>query len=455
MTAREVNTFYTEDGRPVYISACNGLLAPTDGHSVPDAVLDTFRHICLGKTETHNAGPSAKPGRVHKRVVKILSEHKHEFCMHPLLFTQKFDRLVPPVFAKEIVRQIAFGTSLLNTFSDAGLFAYLDRLRLPTNRLYSRAWLEMLLASICMSISGIDDANDIPVEAFKCWLSNFRTTDGFRWRDDLWGSNRDVFFQCLREVVLAFARISHTPGLARWSGQVRVQSNGTSTWRYFRDRAQGVDREWLAFYDEWVSETRVGRNDSRAMLRAICAWSRTNFPSSSVPEVMVRKERPQSLSEHIKLERDNSRNISNIIRLAERFSSYVSDQLRSAGIQEALWPLVSTSELGRAQEQDRKLGARKPKESRSVPLAPYLQPIVEEILAEGENGWPGTCSLFYEYYPDKKGVPQRLFSPVLPTFFKVMMILPLRGVQLIRFDSGEGDRKVFDGSSLTWRDNKG
>src|SRR5690606_24925993 len=131
------------------------------------------------------------------------------------------------------------------------------------------------------------------------------------------------------------------------------------------------------------------------------------------------------------------------------------DALRSAGIEEALWPLVTTAELGKARHEDRALGARKPKESRSVALPPYLQPSVEEILNEGESGWPGTCSLFYESYPNKNGVLQRLFSPVLPTFFKVMMILPLRGVQLIRLDSGEGDRRVFDGGARTWGDNKG
>ena len=42
---------------------------------------------------------------------------------------------------------------------------------------------------------------------------------------------------------------------------------------------------------------------------------------------------------------------------------------------------------------------------------------------------------------------------MLPTYFKVLLILPLRGVQLARFDSGEGDFDRFNGSDLKWEEN--
>ncbi|MDX8506132.1 VPA1269 family protein [Mesorhizobium captivum] len=378
--------------------------------------------------------------------------------MSPHLFTKRSAERITFTFANEILSQCALGKSLKKALKKAGLFAFLDRLD-PRTVVTYRAHLDGLLASLCMAINGVEDAADIPVEAFEFWLSHFRTQDGFRWRGDLWGPGQATHFQCLKEVVTAFARFSNTPELVKHSGQVRLQSNGTDTWKFFRARAQeaqGVEAEWLSFYDDWTSGARVSRSDSQLMLRSICEWSKINFPSSSVAEIMATQQRSQKLSAKIESGRGGRRNTSNILRLTARFSTYVEDTLRSLGVKDALWPLVTKSDQAKAQHNDRANGGgSKSSESRSNPLPPYLFPIVEEILEEGENGWPGKCSLFQETYLDARGNPQRVYCPVIPIFFQILLILPLRGVQLNRFDSGEGDLNLFDGSARTWIENDG
>jgi hypothetical protein len=189
------------------------------------------------------------------------------------------------------------------------------------------------------------------------------------------------------------------------------------------------------------------------MVRTLCEWSKLHFPSSSVAEVMTNQTRPVTFSSYILMKRGGSKSTSNVVRLAEKFSSFIEGALRALGLQEALWPLIQQADLTRAKEADRKKGGGKPRESQSTPLPPYLVPIVEEILDEGESGWPGRCDLFYEDYLDESGRKKRLFSPVLQVFFQVLLIIPLRGIQLARFDSGEGDCRAFDGAKRVWQDN--
>src|SRR5690606_12975861 len=110
---------------------------------------------------------------------------------------------------------------------------------------------------------------------------------------------------------------------------------------------------------------------------------------------------------------------SSVIRLAERFSAFVEGSLRSLGLPEPLCPLVKQSDLSRAREHDRQRARGKPNQSQSTPLPPYLASIVDEILAEGEHGWPGSCSLFYEDYLDGQGRKRRLYSPVMAVFFQI------------------------------------
>lgn len=451
----QTRTFLVKDGTPVLAYAGKGPLVSTTRHKVPEEATECLKAIFFHGKKRRGNGPGAEPSLLVKRLVGGLCRHKHAFCMNPLAFTKQTDQRIACPYASEILARTRLGQSLERVFKKAGLFGFIDRLRSPDTQVAYRGYLKLLLASLCMSINGIEDAEDIPVQAFEYWLANFRTEDGMRWRHDLWGAGQDVHFRCLREVVQAFARLSNAPEVARLSGQIRQHSNGTDTWKFFRAKAQGVEAEWLSFYDDWFSQTRASRDDSRQMLRLLCKWSSADFPSFSVAEIMTCNQRDRSFYESILASRGGSKNTSNIVRQSERFSAFVEDSLRSLGVQEALWPLVAKSDLAKAQEKDRQNGRRRTTESRSVPLPPYLVPIVKEILEEGENGWPGSCTLFRETYINAEGIPQRKYSPVLPTYFQVLLILPLRGVQLSRFDSGEGDSQIFDGGKLTWIENRG
>lgn len=85
-----------------------------------------------------------------------------------------------------------------------------------------------------------------------------------------------------------------------------------------------------------------------------------------------------------------------------------------------------------------------------MPLPYHIYKLVKAILLEGEHGWPGRHPLCKAIL---KG--EERYVPVLPIFFLTMFELPLRAIQVRRFDSGEGDTQTFDGTTLQWTPNTG
>lgn len=446
--------FGTPNGGVLFVYDGLGTYVPTEGPVPLKARNFIERTIGLSKRDRTGTGPSAKPSNEAKSLVQKLKHFKATYCLSPLVFAFSSDNWFCYPVAAEIVSRFALGRSLVKELSGVGLFAFLDRQRIPYNVVTYRAYLNLLLASLCMSVHGASQASDISPDAFRCWLACFRTPDGLRWRDDLWGKRQVVVFQCLRELVLAFARFADDPNLALQSGQSRLSANGADTWEKFRANASSTVNQWISFFDDWTASASVNRSDTRQMLRILTDWSNDHFPDRSIAEIMVTQHRPQTFSERVKNWKPT--NPSNVLRLASRFSQFVEEELRGMGVVEAIWPLVRTSEVERASKNKSNSGtASGGGEARSHPLPPELQDIVEEILVEGEQGWPGSCSLFYETYVDEKGRWKKIYCPVFTVFFRVMLKLPLRGVQLSRFDSGEGDSNTFVGDQLVWKVNTG
>lgn len=440
--------FRSKSGNRLHVSmATTDIAGPMD---LPGNVLHFFDQLLQISKET-----ASQKRMTHNELllVEAFISSKDLFCLHPLLFQKSSPRHLSIRFARHMLQRTNLGQSLTTELRRAGLFGFIERQRNRDQITNYTTIVERLLASLCMAIAGVDEAKEIPPEAFKCWLSNFRTENNLRWRDDLWGKGSTVYFQCLKEIVRAFAIAIDSPELEELSGQVRQTANGADTWKQFRATASGSDAEWLSFFDDWTAGTRVSRTDSRWMVGALCEWSKLHFPSASVVEVMTCQARQETFADYILRKHGGKKSTSNAVRLAGRFSTFVEGTLRSIGVQEALWPLVQPNDISRSKERDRRKGGPKPRESQSNPLPPYLVSIVEEILEEGEQGWPGRCSLFYESYRDEHGRIDRIYSPVLPTFFQILLIIPLRGVQLARFDSGEGDCRTFNGIERIWADN--
>lgn len=217
---------------------------------------------------------------------------------------------------------------------------------------------------------------------------------------------------------------------------MRLGSNGTSTWNAFRANASGTTGELLDFFTEWLASTRANRGDSRQMLCLLSDWAKTACPGASVAEIMTRQVREPKFSDYSKAAAGKKVKVhAAIVTLAKRFSGFIEEELRAIGVQSAIWPLVADNDVKSAAGKVKGMKADvKPAEAQSCPLPPQLQPIVEEILDEGEGGWPGRSG----------------YCPVLPMFFRAMLMLPLRGAQMARLDSGEGDEEAFDGSRLAW-----
>lgn len=453
-----MKAFEKPGGGFVLVNDATAGIAAVPGAAVTDKARATAASmIHLSRRKKHETGPSVDPsGEMYALATELRQERAAApFCLSPLVVTHKGEERLSYPLTRAIVARFPLAQDLKSKLANAGLYGFLGRFALESNVVSYRAYIDLLLASLCLSTHGADKTADISPAAFRCWLSSFRTPDSLRWRDELWGAGRAAHFQCLREFTRAYARFANAPELAALAGQVRLAANGTTTWEKFSASAEGNDAEWLAFFDDWRSSTRANRNESRQMLRHLARWSREAFPGSSVAEVMTARVRTPKLSERLRASAgSNLKLYANMLRLAQRFSSFLEDELRGMGVGDALWPLVTQSEADAAAiaRKGAKAGARHA-ESRSCPLPPQFQPIVEEILAEGEDGWPGKCGLFHETLIDARGRGRRVYCPVLPIFYRAMLILPLRGAQMARLDSGEGDEEMFDGAERQWKPN--
>lgn len=106
------------------------------------------------------------------------------------------------------------------------------------------------------------------------------------------------------------------------------------------------------------------------------------------------------------------------------------------------WP-ISNSDLSFISE---KIGEKeKPSQSNHKSLSEHLLARIAEILTENDMSWPKQRELDWIQLPALEGCPsQKVYCPVLPSMILVLLKLPLRGVQLRRLDSGEGDILMFD-----------
>ncbi|MGF6876863.1 VPA1269 family protein [Paraburkholderia sp. MM5477-R1] len=83
--------------------------------------------------------------------------------------------------------------------------------------------------------------------------------------------------------------------------------------------------------------------------------------------------------------------------------------------------------------------------SNNVSLPEHLIRQIEIILTENDMNWPKKRTGDWITVPASHNSPtKRVYCPVLPNMILILLKLPLRGVQIRRLDSGEGDDYTYD-----------
>ena len=410
----------------------------------------------------------------HAAIVAEQDEHvRHLLRQHaagrllftPRSFTNGSEQRVTNRVAEKILSSTPMGASLSRDLQKAGVNLFVDAQITDRNRVNYNNTLNLILAGLAVSTNGADNISEMPREAFLAWIAFFRDTNGTRWKTDLWNAARDVSFQCLREIALAYGRLTGYPDIAARVVQKRSDVSKTRYWQDIQDAVPGHLAPWLKLFDSWRGEKPAFARAYRQMFMHLIRWLGSSFEEALVADVvgfLATPDRSPTFAGYLKGLNgapgtdDAAGKFVTYMTHASAFSDFIAKELASTGKGRAIFPLVSRREIEQAKNAEKRQGrAGRPHESTSRPLPQRLCAMTRAILEEGESGWPGRISACQEEIVAQDGSKTKIYCPVLPTLFLSLFDLPLRVGQMKRLDSGEGDLTRFDGSRLVWETNQG
>jgi len=382
----------------------------------------------------------------------------------PKSFTTGSEQRVSNRVAERILSSAPLGISLLHDLRRAGVNRFVDELTTSANRVTYTNTLNLILAGLAVSTNGAGEIGVMPREAFLAWIAFFRDNNGARWKTDLWNSGRDVAFQCLREIALAYGRLTGYPDIAARVVQKRSDSSKSRYWQDLQDESAEHLVPWLKLYESWRGEKPAFARAYRQMFMHLIRWLGGNFDKAQVADVVVflaTPDRSPTFAEYLKgldgisgADAAAGKTITYLTH-ANAFSDFIAKELAMKGKGRAIFPFVSFREIEQAKNAEKRQGRGRLHESSSRPLPPRLSAMTRAILEEGEHGWPGSINMCREELVAQDGSKSKIYCPVLPTLFLSLFDLPLRVGQMKRFDSGEGDLTRFDGNRLAWETNHG
>lgn len=419
---------------------------------------------------TFTAAQEAKTIARHAALADlVVAEHREgRVLLSPLVFTTGGAECVSNRVAARMLETSPLGRSLHRDLGAVGLYGFISALETSSAASSYRCALTRVMASLSMATSGADTVGDLPPDAYLAWLSFHRTSAGTRWREDLWSTGRDVAYRCLRELTFAYARFTGHESVTRRLPQKRSDAKSLYFWADIVNGTPAHIRPWLDLFEAWRSERPAFAKVYRQTFMHLVKWLDEHFPEAVVADVasfMTAQNRTPSFSEHLAAwvrRADASPGWEAFIThhaQAHRFSEFIARDLGGKIDGRAVRHLVTEAEIAAAKSLALREGAarrsRNEQEVKSRPLPMTLYKLTQEILGEGEKGWPGTSGVCMESIVRPDGSRETVYCPVLPTLFASLFEVPLRVGQMKRLDSGEGDQRRFDGHALSWGENGG
>lgn len=352
------------------------------------------------------------------------------------------------------VMETSFGFDLHERLDAVGAFNFLKKLK-PSARRHADGAIMRLLAPFVISQVGVDSVESAPLEFINSVVDTYRTDDGRYWRTEVFGTS-EIVTQCARNVVIGLYEIYGDPALLIKSsvGRRAAKKVDSKAWDHLQMSNDPLDQEIVARAEVTLANTTISPRYFRQACYDILSWLRSGYPGMSLLDVLKSNARPVSFTEFLKNRIGSITNytVSHSIYV-KRLLDHVTGQVVDENPLLMVYPMISEAEIALLK------GAgppptRKHAGSKSRPLPIKLLHIVREILAEGEDGWPGKCGHFdVQLMIDDK--LQTTYCPVIPTLLECATHLPLRIGQWRRLDSGEGDRTQYNSDTGQWEENLG
>lgn len=312
-----------------------------------------------------------------------------------------------------------------------------------------------------MSVTGAEDWEALSEKDVFDILSVYSQPRSRRFdRRDLWGKTFDVSGRFLREISRIFGRMhdsSRIDAFSRAERRVNPQNKlGPAAAPAILKRPPPHLSSWVELFHKWRAiVVAISKSPISAMGRVLL-WLDEEFADSDArdPGHFLSVKRKSTLLDHIYRNRalngQNQYSSTTAIELGEifRFSEFIAEYTGLHERSARIYHLVSRNEIKRHGEALANTGnLNSSGEVSSIPLPPVLYALFQNLLSEGERGWPGTHR-YCRYFLDGEDK----YCPVLPALFLLSFELPGRFMQLVSLDSGEGDDEQFDGYLLSWKE---
>lgn len=352
---------------------------------------------------------------------------------------------LPTFVAERFVQGTALGRSLEADLGPKGLHEFVARRKNGEAQATLRRTMTVVLASLCSSVYGVDNVNELTPEIFICWLNYFRESKEGGWRDGLYGKEY-TGITCLKQIALAYSRFTGF----NVTNYIKRKSSIPTKWKQVERDFPDHLKQWMQLFLMWRDTMPSISAKYNAMFVHLVGWLGAFSPEevSEVREFMSSKNRVHSFYQYMIYNTElSTKSYVDVVQKALSFSEFLAKELSDGRV---FYHLVTNNDFADARNRMKANGGGRKAEAVSRPLPMRLYRLTQEVLSEGEAGWPGDQSGCRTTVIGADGVASTGYCPVYPTLFLSLFEVPLRVGQMKRLDSGEGDVDRFDGSSLSW-----
>ncbi len=301
---------------------------------------------------------------------------------------------------------------------------------------------------------------DITIDVFKQFITPVRTESN-RWHED---TNPHIH-KALRSVALCLD--AHF-NCAEYIKYVEVQRSDTAT--KMKDLFAKPDNHMKKWVDSWLEFLDAKNAFSTKSFKDVATKMRdfledtyasdSNSPFPDEPLLYFSKYRGEEfyvwLNALVEKGEITSKVLINTISALNSYgnwfiATYMSDTDDDGELVTLAYPLLSNHRLNQVIQTHGSEENGDIKLSESVKPCPPLWMVLKlkEILTENDYKWAKSITSQYnESIVDENGDP--VWIPVITYLYLVMLEIPLRKIQVLRLDSGEGDIWKYNAKSDAW-----
>lgn len=308
--------------------------------------------------------------------------------------------------------------------------------------------------------TGVESLEETSVEVFKQFIAPLRTEDN-RWHPDL----TPHAHKAIRYLARCFDKhLNSTDCLKLVELQRRDTRHKTKD---LFDNPKKHMKAWVNSFHEFLNAKNAFETghlkDRFTKFRNFLEFTYTSdFPSD--PKLYFSKFRNDEFYNWLKDDRDKKSISSSVLILTLTtivdFSNwyigeYMSETDETGELVTVGYPILSMHKFTQAvSEYGSEDNGKDIKLSESAKPTPPIWMILKlkEILTENDFAWPKSLSDQYnENIVDEDGNP--IWIPVIAYVYLVMLEIPIRKIQVIRLDSGEGDQWRYNPETDVWAKN--